>query len=107
MTKDLRYPLKQRPFPQRTLVLAVPRRVGLWVGLLDFEVQVGLDLDLNFYFESGGLWFGLGLEVQLGIGLWFGLGLEVQRGIGLWFGLGLEVPDFGWTWTFGPKTGLW
>ena len=91
MTKDLRYPLKQRPFPQRTLVLAVPRRVGLWVGLLDFEVQVGLDLDLDFYFESGGLWFGLGLEVQLGIGLWFGLGLEVQRGIGLWFGLGLEV----------------
>ena len=82
MIKDLRYPLKQRPFPQRTLVLA-------------------------FYFESGGLWFGLGLEVQLGIGLWFGLGLEVQRGIGLWFGLGLEVPDFGWTWTFGPKTGLW
>ena len=79
MIKDLRYPLKQRPFPQRTLVLAVPRRVGLWVGLLDFEVQVGLDLDLDFYFESGGLWFGLGLE----------------------------VPDFGWTWTFGPKTGLW
>jgi hypothetical protein len=33
MTKDLRYPLKQRPFPQRTLVLAVPRRVGLVVGL--------------------------------------------------------------------------
>ena len=82
MIKDLRYPLKQRPFPQRTLVLAVPRRVGLWVGLLDFEVQ-------------------------LGIGLRFGLGLAVQRGIGLWFGLGLEVPDFGWTWTFGPKTGLW
>jgi hypothetical protein len=95
MIKDLRYPLKQRPFPQRTLVLAVPRRVGLWVGLLDFEVQVGLDLDLDFYFESGGLWFGLGLEVQLGIGLWFGLGLEVQRGIGLWFGLGLRGLDFG------------
>ena len=75
MIKDLRYPLKQRPFPQRTLVLAVPRRVGLWVGLLDFEVQVGLDLDLDFYFESGGLWFGLGLEVQLGIGLWFAGGI--------------------------------
>jgi hypothetical protein len=49
-----RYPLKQRPFPQRTLVLAVPRRVGLWVGLVDFEVQVGLDLDLDLDFESGG-----------------------------------------------------
>jgi hypothetical protein len=54
MTKDLRYPLKQRPFPQRALVLAVPRRVGLWVRYVDFEVQVGLDLDLDLYFESGG-----------------------------------------------------
>jgi hypothetical protein len=35
-------------------LLAVPRRVGLWVGLVDFEVQVGLDLNLDLYFESGG-----------------------------------------------------
>ena len=123
MIKDLRYPLKQRPFPQRTLVLAVPRRVGLWVGLLDFEVQVGLDLDLDFYFESGGLWFGL-LDLKSNSESDFGLDLDLKSNAESDFGLDLDLksrtlvglgllarkPDFGkvrgrgiglwfWTWT--------
>jgi len=126
MIKDLRYPLKQRPFPQRTLVLAVPRRVGLWVGLLDFEVQVGLDLDLDLCFESGGHCpdFGLDLDLKSNSELDFGLDLDLKSNaeldldldldFGAWtlVGLGLLArnPDFGkvrgrgiglwfWTWT--------
>ena len=126
MIKDLRYPLKQRPFPQRTLVLAVPRRVGLWVGLVNFEVQVGLDLDLDLYFESGGHCpdFGLDLDLNSNSELDFGLDLDLKSNaelhldldldFGAWtlVGLGLlaRKPDFGkvrgrgiglwfWTWT--------
>ena len=107
MIKDLRYPLKQRPFPQRTLVLAVPRRVGLWVGLVDFEVQVGLDLNLDLYFESGGTgrtcWLDLDFEVHSLIGLGLGLGLRGPTRIGLELGLGLRSPTRNWTWTSGPE----
>ena len=112
MIKDLRYPLKQRPFPQRTLVLAVPRRVGLWVGLLDFEVQVGLDLDLDLYFESGGHCPDFGLDLDLKSNGELDLDLDLDFGAWTLVGLGLlaRKPDFGkvrgrgiglwfWTWT--------
>ena len=57
-------------------------RANLDLDLLDFEVQLGLDFDLDLDFE-------VHLKLDFGLDLDF----EVQNRVGLWFGLGLRSPN--------------
>jgi hypothetical protein len=90
MTKDLRNPLKQRPFPQRT-----KQSRGL-INLSKCLARSDPPLDSDSVGLSGpkqiGLFLGLGLSGPKQIGLFLGLGLTGPKQIGLFLGLELSGP---------------